>query len=454
MAGALPACTTMGTDDSAASPIDDSTTPPPATPPAATTTPTPTTATITIKTVEPFRLVAYREVTDPVWHTATEVTSGLFTARVAGPYWVTAVCQSEQLGSAVLFTQVWRAGRTLDDDHEVQPPFLCAPAAAQPLPEVTGNFAQANAESATVALSGNPNFNASTQSTQEFPFSILVPDGTYSMYGFNSERIVIRPDVVVSRSLPVFPFDLTLDGAAYVPATLVVANADPNAFVHAVTRIEDANGTFPFALVDVPLPGEVVPNAAMTTDNQTVSVQAQLFTNAANVSRNESLASRRPWRLGDDPTFVEPPQITSAAWAFDGFGQLFASWQALPPTPTDVTNEVRGLTASGGFVDDFTDMSPAFLTATNPTRVDVDTTIPGFEPDWIIDYHSAFASYTRKLVSQSVSNTTAPEQGQVSTSEVTETVFPAGQIASRAAADALPEQPHLPRQPGFEPIAR
>jgi hypothetical protein len=274
------------------------------------------------------------------------------------------------------------------------------------------------------------------------------------MYGFNTEKIEIRPNVVVSRSLPVFPFDLTIDGSPYVSAPIFAANADPGAFVHAVTRIEAADGTFPFPIFDLPLPGgQVVPNEVMTTDNQTVSVQTDVFTGTNNVFRDENLASRRPWRLGDDPAFVEPPQITNAAWELDGFGQLFASWQALPPSLANLTDEVRGFTVFGDFVDDYTEMSPAFLAQVHPTRAAVDTTIPGFQPDWVIDYNATFGgSYTRQLVAQSLANASLPEQGQISTSSITETVFPANQIASRAAVNALPPMP--PRtapQPGTAP---
>jgi hypothetical protein len=408
---------------------------------------------ITIKSTQPLALVAYREVTDPVWHLAIEKTSGQFVAQVRGPYWVTTVCQAAQPGTPVLFAQVWRAGRTLDDAHELDTPFVCAFPAPRPLPEVTGVMVQPRSEIGTVGL-GNAQFATQfTGSTQQFPFSLLVPRGTYTMYGFDDDRIAIRPNILVDHSLSVSPLDLTTQGAPYVFTSFNVLNADPRAFRHAVTRIEDANGEAtngetPFELADVPLPGKVVPNAAMTIDNQTVSVQADILTFNNNISRQENVASRRPWRLGDDPTFVEPTQIAGAAWSFDGRGQLIASWQALPAR-TNFTTEVSGFTSVGDFVDDFTEMSPAFLAATGTTMTLVDTSIPGFDPDWIVDYNSTVNSYSRNQFSQNVTNLTTPEHAPIFTSDITETVFPPSQLASREAMAARPTQPHLPRLPGM-----
>lgn len=403
---------------------------------------------ITIKSTQPLALVAYREVTDPVWHLATEKTSGEFVARVRGPYWVTTVCQAAQPGTPVLFTQVWRGGRTLEDGDEIDTPFVCAFDAPSPLPRVTGIMVQPGPEIGTVALSNAQFSTQFTGSAQQFPFSLLVSEGTYTMYGFDDARIAIRPSVLVDHSLSVFPLDLTIEGTPYVFTSFNVLNADPLAFLHAVTRIEPADAEVPFLLADVPLPGEVVPNETMTTDNQTVSVQADTFTFNNNISRQENVSSRRPWRLGDDPTFAEPTQITGAAWSFDGRGQLITHWRALPVQTIHAT-EVSGFTSFGDFVDDFTEMSPGFLAATGTTSTLVDTSIPGFDADWVVDYNSAVNAYSRLQISQNVTNPNTPEQAPIFTSDITETVFPQSQLASREAMAARPTQPHLPRLPGM-----
>lgn len=403
---------------------------------------------ITIESTQPLALVAFREVTDPVWHLATEKTSGEFVARVRGPYWVTTVCQAAQLGSPVLFTQVWRGGRTLDDGDVINTPFVCSSDAPSPLPRVTGAMVQPGPESGAVALSSAPFSTLFTGFAQQFSFSLLAAKGTYTMYGFDDDRIAIRPDLLVDHSLSVFPLDLTTEGTPYVFTSFNVQNADPFAFLHAVTRIEGADATVPFQLADAPLPGKVVPNEAMTTDNQTVSAQADVFTFDSNIFRQENVSSRRPWRLGDDPTFVEPAQISGAAWSFDGRGQLIASWRALPAHTIHAT-EVSGFTLFGDFVDDFTEMSPAFLTATGTSSTLVDTSIPGFDRDWIVDYNSAVNTYTRFQITQNVADPITPEHAPILTSDVTETVFPQSKLASREAVAALPAQPHMPRLPGM-----
>jgi hypothetical protein len=418
----------------------------------ATPAPTPTvdsTATkITIKSTQPLDLVAFREVTDPVWHLATEKTSGEFVARVRGPYWLTTVCQAAQPGTSVLFTQVWRSGHTLDEGGEIDVPFVCAFDAPSPLPRVTGLLLQPGTQFGSVVLSSGPFSAQATGFAQQVPFSLLVAKGAYTMYGFDDDRIEIRHDVVVDQSLPVFPLDLTIDGTPYAFASFRVLDADPLAFVHAVTRIEDGDAEIPFQLADVALPGKVVPNEVMTTDNQTVSVQGDVFTLDQNVFRDENVASRRPWRLGDDPTFGEPDQITGATWLFDGRGQLLTRWQALPQNTIHVT-EVDGFTVFGDFVDDTTEMSPAFLAQTGIKSTVVDTSIPGFQPDWIVDYNSPVNAYTRFQISQNVNDPQSPEQAPISTSSITESVFPHSQLATREAVAAQPAPPHMPRQPGM-----
>jgi hypothetical protein len=417
---------------------------------------------ITLKSTQPLKLVAFREVTDPVWHLATEETTGTFTAHVRGPYWMASVCEAAQIGAPQLLSQVWRPGRTLDDPHELDMPFLCSPTAPLPLPEVTGILVQPSAELGSVALSG-ATFGSRVQgNAQQFPFSILVPQGTYSMYGFDADRVAVRHGVVVDKSLPVFPFDLTIEGGAFASAAFDVVTDAPVAFVHEATRIEDAQGQVPFTLFNLPAEpfaspfvGRVVPNEVMTDDNQTVSVQADNFLETDNgdgttSQRDENQSSRRPWRLGDDPTFVEPTQIAGASWSFDGRGQLIAHWQSLPAL-TVLTTEISGVSATGNFVDDFTEMSPAFVTATGLTSTLVDTSIPGFQPDWMVDYSLRQGPYTRNQLAQDIANLAAPEQAQISTSQITETVFASSPPAAASARAVIaPIAPgHLPRVPGL-----
>jgi hypothetical protein len=428
----------------------------PPTDPTPPVTPASTTATITITSTQPLALVAYREVSDPVWHLAHEQTSGNFTASVRGPYWVTAVCEAPQLGTSQLFSQVWRPGRTLDDPHELAMPFVCAPDAPQPLPELTGMLVQPSDETGSVALSGAQFANLAQASTQQLPFSFLAPKGTYTMYGFNADRIAIRHGVVVDKTTTVPALDLATEGRAYVDAVFSVVGDPSSQLVRAVTRIEDAHGHSPFTVASAPqqpftdlLIAPVVPNELMIDDNQTVSVQTDdvretVDADGNTVDRDENLAARRPWRIGDATTFVEPAQITGAAWSFDGRGQLTARWQALP-TATSFTTEVSGESVLGNFVDDVTEVTPAFIAATGLTSTVVDTTIPGFQADWIVDYRLGHGAYTRTQFAQNVTDLAATEHGPIFTSDITETVS-APAIAGARSRRAAPV--HLPRIPG------
>ena len=418
---------------------------------------------ITIKSDQPLAMVAYREVTDPVWHAATEVTSGTFVAQVRGPYWVVTACQAPQPGMTSRFTQIWRAGRTLDDAHEITTPFVCYAQIPKPLPEVKGVMTQGADQIGTIAIGNDQIATQFNGLTAQFPYALSVPKGAYTMYGYNGDRIAIRHGVTVAKTMSVAPLDLLAEGAPYEVTPFVAVNASPFSYQHAVTRVADPgskafSGDLPFNVVDVALPGRTIPSSLLTTDNQTVSVQADIFTSSANVSRNENLSSRRPWRSGDDLVFSEPPQIGGAAWSYNELGQLRASWTSLPPA-TIFTADVGGFSLFGDWVDDFTEMSQGFLAATNPTSVVIDTSLPDFQVGWMIVYTpAANGYYARTLIAQDVTNRDDPERNPIYTSDITEWVFPAttaataaAQIARAAGATtpARPVQARMPQLPGL-----
>jgi hypothetical protein len=406
---------------------------------------------ITIKSTQPLDMVVYREVDDPVWHPATQLTSGKFTAKVRGPYLVTTVCQAAQPGTPVLFAQVWRAGRTLDDAHELDVPFTCAFDAPKPLPEVTGTLSQSDVgDIATVALGNGQFATAVSDPDPAFPFSLLVPKGTYSLYAFDQRRIAIRHALAVKRSVAIPAIDLDTEGSPY-DVTPFSQTADPSVFQHAVTRVETADAEaagndLPFQLTDVGLAIVAAPNALLSADdNQTVSMQADTFTTVGNVFRIDNVASRKPWRAGDALTFVEPDQIGNAAWSFDSAGQQVLTWTTLPAF-TIISNETRGFTVSGNFADDFTELSPAFVAATGATSMLVDTSIPGFQADWMVDYSMTIGvDYTRIMFAQDVTDPTMPEHAPIFTSDISEDVAPGIAPNRRAAVAGRPAQPPMPQ---------
>lgn len=410
---------------------------------------------ITLESPEPLAMVAYRDVDDPVWHTATEITSGHFVAQVHGAYWLTTVCQGHILdvdtGVESPWTVVWRAGRTLDEAHEVDFPFSCAPAGVTtPSPRVTGTMLQASDQIGNVALGNDKVSTVIDGETAQMSYSLAVPEGTYTMYGYNADRIAIRHGVEVTRSVTEAPLDLASEGQAYDLASLNITNADPAGQPFVVTRIADANSQDPFQVISSELPAKVVPAALMTTDNQTVSAQVVTNEFIGNTSRAVGVASRRPWRTGDDPTFVEPAPITGATWTFDDRGQLIARWQALPVL-TIYRSEASAVIESAGnvetFIDDFTDLSPGFLAATGATSVVHDTGIPGFDPRWRIPYSST--SYRREQLAQNVTDLTRPGQSPIYSSRVTEHVPPAS-LAGRVTL----QLPSAPQRAGTMPYPR
>src|SRR5678816_795988 len=75
---------------------------------------------ITITTTVPLALVVFRDGIDARWQSATQKRPDLYEATVHGPYILAVVCDYTVLGSSGVTT--WRAGRTLDEPHEVTVP--------------------------------------------------------------------------------------------------------------------------------------------------------------------------------------------------------------------------------------------------------------------------------------------------------------------------------------------
>src|SRR6185503_12457822 len=77
------------------------------------------------------------------------------------------------------------------------------------------------------------------------------------------------------------------------------------------------------------------------------------------------------------------------------------------------------------------ELSPRFIAATRIQQFKIDTDIPGFQPQWLVDFTEF---YNRDLTVQNV-----PEPGLVATSEVTESIDPTQlQLAPQARATVAP----------------
>lgn len=389
---------------------------------------------ITIKANGAQALVAYRDFTDPVWHVAEAKSATRYIAKIHGPYLVTAVCVADIVFDGTVFghsVNVVQFARTPGDGAELAAD-TCAPAEATTR-DVSGHMAQAGR-----VLVGD-SFDVSN--VDDWTFQIPVLKGTYTLYASTADRIVIRRGLQVNRSVVIAPIDANVEGNLLQPASFVVTNPDGVA-TRAVVRIEQQAATFPGSIFSGPSDAaRAIPTAVLTPDdNQTVSLQAPTVETFFDGQRTSLRASRRPWRIGDDPVFTLPAQFGTPFWFTNGNGDDVVFWSATPDF-TIFTADVVGSGVDPSFSNSYSiDMSRSFEAQTFVSSLTFDTQIPGFQPAWKIDHA---AGYFRDLSSQFLSNAAAPEHGVINSSSISDSIDPVGFAAdgARTALEASPAKP-------------
>lgn len=383
---------------------------------------------ITIKADGPQALVAYRDFDDPTWHAAEAKSATKFVAKVHGPYLVTAVCVTDVVFNGTVFghnVNVQQYARTLGDGAELAAISCNTPSSATTR-DVSGHVAQAGR-----VLVGD---GIASSSVDDWTFQIPVLKGTYTLYASSADRIVIRRGVQATRSVVVAPIDANVEGNALVPVSFTVTNPGGVA-TRAVVRVEQQAGNLPGTFFNGPSDAALaIPTAVLTPDdNQTVSLQAPTLETLFDGQRSTLLASRRPWRIGDDPTFTLPEQFGSPFWFTDGNGDDVVFVGSRPNYTLFLADEF-GNGADPSFSIGYTiDVSRSFGAATFFNTLTFDTQIPGFLPAWRID-HSL--GYFRDLTSQFLSNAAAPEHGLIESSTISDTINPTAFAADGAATAA------------------
>lgn len=360
----------------------------------------PVTVTITTDITPP--LVAFRDGLDGAWQLATQASPTRFEAKVTGPYFFAVVC--EQMFGDIILTQ---SGRTLDDEREANIKCDFRPAASH---FVIGRMVQPG----RVQI-GN---GIASATLPDWTFGISVPAGTYDLMARTDDRILLRRGVAVTGDVMLTPaLDVGQGGAALATVAFTATNAEPFETLAASVHLAQAPGITPFDVYRGPIAtARVAPDSALAaTDAQTVSIQA--------TAGYGLRALQRPFRIGGETKYTLPDLISGVVWNVEG-SNISLSWTSVPELDL-FSVAVSGMPTGSPRVHSLgLDLSPRFLAETGVTRAIVDTGLPGFKPEWKVDFGR---QYSRALLVQRSTD------DELATTSFTEQLNPGSPRSSGAA---------------------
>ena len=355
-------------------------------------------------------LVAVRDGVAGPWRPAVMQTPTMYEATVRGPYTVAVVCDILRVIN-ITFTArswfTWQAARTLDDSHD-----LVAPCNTSPVEHnVTGVMAQAG------FLQIGNTFRGSA--TDAWSFHLFLADGSYDLFATTADRIAIRRGVVVDGDLAVTPnVDAVQEGTALADVAFTITNGAADEELQARVGLETPTTRVPARIYQGAITtAKAAPDAAMiASDRQTASLRA--------LKGTALRALRRPFHVGGDTTFTLPIGIGDPRWTIDN-AQITAGWTALPDLHAlslDTSGTSSDVSRGASYQ---LDLSASYLATTGITQARIDTDIPGYRPEWKVNFAT---SYVRDMFSQRVAD------GVISTSSISEQfnpMAPVGPIAPR-----------------------
>ncbi len=333
---------------------------------------------IAIQTDAPPHMVMVREGVNGAWRPAQRLKATTYEAFVSGPYTVMVMCPLE-LGLSTVFIS-----QTLQDELLAQTycnyedyPYAVSGTMVQPGVLALGD---------NMRLSFSPNW----------PFEVYVKPGLNDLIATGPDRVLIQRNLSFSGDtvLPA-PIDAS-QGIPMVPLPLTVTNSFPGETLNANTYLLTGH-VLQGTIHRGPPPTRMLPTAALTIrDRQDLSVRSTL--NDPFLFRMRSV--RGPIRSGDAPVVTLPDPFANLTMSFDGNGDLMASWTSAQPQ-SFLT--LYAYDWEGRYLEH--QVSTRYLTATNTRSVTLESDVPGYLPEWRLDY----ASYNRSLFSQNV--TTVPRTG-------------------------------------------
>jgi hypothetical protein len=354
--------------------------------------------TITIQSDKAPALVAFRDGVDAAWQPATMKAPNSFEAEVHGPYVVTVVCEVPATGESLTF----QLARTPDDARELMQP--CDFPAVTRYP-VTGQMVQAG----RVQIDDQVRSSA----TAGWTFTLQVRGGIYDLMAITTDQIALRPGLPVTSPTALSPpIDVVQEGTLLADVAFTVTNAAPSETVVASVQLDKPSPATPLSVYRGPIgTAKVVPDSLATAaDSQSASMQATVGSSLR--------ALRRPFRVGGDTVYTLPDALAGVQWEV-ATGALAVSWSSVPPF-TAFSLSASGSSGTRSQRHDL-DLSPRFFEATGATRASLDSNIPGYKPEWRVDFSR---SYSRQLFVQRVA------EGVIATSWASEQITGAAQLAS------------------------
>jgi hypothetical protein len=286
-----------------------------------------------------------------------------FQAKVGGQYVVAVVC--EDLTNRMV--DLYQEARTLDDPREVlQTCNLAGPPAGG---RVTGSMAEAG----TVSIA---TVNARS-TTGDWAFDLGPRTGTFNLVASSADRIAIRRGISVMGDVALSPrIDLGQEGTPLALTGFAVTNPTMTEAV-SVNIALSTSSTFATIYRGSIDAARIAPGSILAAnDRQTASVRA--------VEGNRFRSLRRPVGVGMNAPFTFPEPI-GERFSIDG-GQAAASWARLLPSLSYFSIGVQSFgDEKAPQVFHTLSLTPAFLAATGLDRAAIDTAIPGFKPEWVID---------------------------------------------------------------------
>jgi hypothetical protein len=336
---------------------------------------------VTLQTVNPPAIVAFRDETSKDWKTLPVAGTSRFDLHVTGPYRVAVGCEPGE--TATVLTQY---ARTPDDGDSIQ--YECSSDA--PLVDLHGRMSESGAVSLGLYE------DDSTGGDWEFDlpavpgtFDLIMRSGDFTVA---FDRIAIRREFTVRSDANLGTINFSLEHSEpLVPTVVTIQNALPGETTTFAASFQ--TGTTSISMSSSRLAGDAgwtagfVPESVLRpTDRQMVAVTAHEAQSEATMPQHYRVAGRDV-HVGD-PTLVTLPDPLAPVMFEKSANRLTATWSALPEyDELTLHRHSSSLTDKGPKLRAHElRLSRRFIDALSVTSMALDLSdIPGITTDWQLE---------------------------------------------------------------------
>lgn len=337
---------------------------------------------VTVSTERTPALIAYRDGLDAEWRTPAATATGAYAFDVHGPYVVTVVC--EEQGNVTTL----QLARTPDDERELALP--CRVWSPDPI-SVIGAMRQPG----TVALG-----KWLTMSSQaDWTFDLTTTTAPHDLIASSDERLLIRRDMTFTEPA-IMDLDLDLDpqSVAFAPVAFTASNASASEQLDVYVSLATATTAMGQVYFGNPASAKVAPSAILrSTDRQVVWMSASSEDAERSVGRRHEAGGPTGFTL-PEPLHA---QLSTAR------GEVVAAWSALPEHDQLLLASYGE--SAGNFHDHALALSQRFLMAIGDGEAVQETDIPGYLPEWRMDFtkeHAVDLWTSRRAAGESLVSST------------------------------------------------